>query len=87
MVTVTARSGTSDSVGEVTLADLLATAGPVEHHHLDVERVVEVGDRRVVEREMAVLADPEAAEVEGVAAQAGRRSGRTPRSGGASPSR
>ena len=56
-------------VGEVALAHLLATARVVELHHLDVERVVEVGDGRVVEREVPVLADAEAAEVERMVAE------------------
>ena len=51
------------------LVDLLQAAGRVELDHLDVERVVEVGDRRVVERQMPVLTDAEAAQVEWVPAQ------------------
>ena len=68
MVTVMARAGTSASVGEVALVDLLAAARRVELDHLDVQRVVEVGHRRVVEGQVAVLADPEAAQVERVLA-------------------
>ena len=53
-------------VGEVALVHLLEPAVPVELDHLHVEGVVEVGDGRVVEGEMAVLPDAEAAQVEGV---------------------
>jgi len=56
-------------VGKVAFADLLTSARVVELHHFHVERIVEVGDRRVVEREMAVLADAEAAQVERIAVQ------------------
>ena len=66
MVTVMACVRHGVDVGEVTFADLLPTAGGVELHDLHVERVVEVGDGRVVEREVPVLADAEAAEVERV---------------------
>ena len=51
-------------IGEVTLPHLLAPAGVVELDDLHVGGIVEVGDRRVVEREVAVLTDPETAEVE-----------------------
>ncbi len=64
------RGGRDVRVGrEVALADLLGSAVGVEAHLLHVEGVLEVGGGRVVEREVAVLADPEAAEVEGVGGQ------------------
>ena len=56
-------------VGKVALTHLLATARVVELHHLHVERVFEVGDGRVVEREVSVLADAETTEVESVDAE------------------
>jgi hypothetical protein len=56
-------------VGEVALVDLLLPAGRVELDHLDVERVVEVGHRGVVEGQVPVLADAQAAQVERVAPQ------------------
>ena len=87
MVTVMACAGTSAVGGEVALVDLLAPAGGVELDHLHVERVVEVGHRRVVEGQVAVLADAQAAQVERVVLAAARRSGRTRPSGSARPSR
>ena len=51
---------------EVAFAHLLELAAIVELDDLDDERVVEVGDRRVVEREVPVLADTEAAEIDRV---------------------
>ena len=44
--------------------DLLRPAGPVELDHLDVEGIVEIGDRRIVEREMPVLSDAETTQVQ-----------------------
>ena len=54
---------------EVALGHLLAAGSGLERDDLDVERIVEVGDRRIVEREMPVLADAAAAQVERVRAQ------------------
>ena len=75
--------------GEVALVDLLAPAGLVQRHHLHIERVVEVGDRRVVEGQVPVLADAQAAEVErklaqqfGVASALRRRAGPARRGSG-----
>ena len=68
MVAVSARLGTAVDVGEVALVHLLEPARPIELDDLHVEGVVEVGDGRVVEGQMAVLADAEAAEVERVVA-------------------
>ena len=51
------------------LVDLLQAAGRLELDHLDVAGVGEVGHRRIVEGQVPVLADPEAAQVEGVLAQ------------------
>jgi hypothetical protein len=42
---------------EATVVDLLSSAGCVEPDDLDENRIEEVGDRRVVERQMAVLTD------------------------------
>ena len=58
--------GHRGDVGEVSFADLLAPARVVELHDLDVEGIGEVGDGRVVERQVTVLADAEAAQVERV---------------------
>ncbi len=52
-------------VGEMALVDLLEPAGRVELDHLHVETVIEVGHGRIVEGQMAVLPDPEAAESRG----------------------
>ena len=51
-------------IGEVTLAHLLTSAGVVELDLLHVDGIVEVGNRWIIEREVTVLADPEAAEIE-----------------------
>ncbi len=48
---------------EAAVVELLATARGVEPDHLDQDRVEEVGDRRVVERQVAVLADSGADDV------------------------
>ncbi len=64
IVTVIAWGGTVRRPREVALPHLLAAARLVEGDDLHVERVVEVSDRGVVEGEVAVLADAEAAEVE-----------------------
>ena len=61
--------GTSSIGREVAFADLLAARRGLERDDLHVERVVEVGDRRIVEREVAVLADAAAAEVERMRAE------------------
>ncbi len=55
--------------GEVSLVNLLGPARRVQGHHLHILRVVEIGHRRVVEGQVPVLADTQAAEVEGVVAQ------------------
>ena len=49
---------------EVPLPHLLLLAAVVELDDLHDERIVEVGDRRIVEREVTVLADAEAAHVD-----------------------
>ena len=49
---------------EVPFLHLLAARSNVEGDDFDVERVGEVGDGRVVEREVAVLAEPAAREIE-----------------------
>jgi len=49
---------------EVSLADLLAPRRVVELDLLDVEWIVEVCGRRLVEREVSVLTDAETAHVE-----------------------
>ena len=48
---------------EAAVVELLGAAGRVEPHHLDEHGVEEVGDRRVVERQVAVLADARADDV------------------------
>src|SRR6185312_13138878 len=48
---------------EPALGGLLATARLVEMHDLDVERVVKIGLGRIVEGEMAVLADADQAKL------------------------
>ena len=48
---------------EAAVVELLITAGRVEPHDLDEDRVEEVGDRRVIERQVAVLADARADDV------------------------
>src|SRR5277367_6187683 len=45
---------------EAAVIELLSSAGGVEPHDLDQDRVAEVGDRRVIECQMAVLADARA---------------------------
>ena len=62
-------SGDVVKAGEVALVDLLAPAGRFEFDDLDVARVGEVGHRRVVEGQVPVLADPEAAQVERILRQ------------------
>ena len=49
---------------EVPFADLLAARRGLERDDLHVDGIVEVGDGRIVEREVPVLADPAAAQVE-----------------------
>ena len=48
---------------EAAVVELLGAAGRVEPDHLDEHRVEEVGDRRIVERQVAVLADAGADDV------------------------
>ena len=43
---------------EAAVIELLVTARRIEPYHLDQHRIKEVGDRRVVESQMAILADP-----------------------------
>ena len=50
--------------GEVTFIDLLLAAGEVELDELHEAFVLEIGDRRIVEGDVAVLTDAEAAEVD-----------------------
>jgi len=59
------QSGDVGLRGEVSLAHLLAAAGVVDLDDLDVRDVVEVGHPGVVEGQMTVLADAEAAQVQG----------------------
>ena len=58
---------------EMALVHLLSPACDVELDHLHIDRVVEIGHRRVVEREVAVLADAQAAQVERMPLAAGPR--------------
>ena len=51
-------------VREVAFVDLLAPAWTVELDHLHVQRVVKVGDWRIVEGQVPVLADTETTQVE-----------------------
>lgn len=51
--------------GEVSFADLLLFAGGVEFHDFDLARVFKVGDWRVVEGEVTVFSNAQAAEVDG----------------------
>jgi len=51
-------------VGEVAFADLLLTRYVVEPDLADPPRIVEVGDERLVERQVAVLADPHQHEID-----------------------
>ena len=63
------RDGTGRDVvdrGEVALPYLLTPGRVLEVDHLDGFGIVEVGDRWIVEREMAVLADTRATEIEWV---------------------
>ena len=55
-------------MSRVALPDLLAAAGVVQLDDLHRLRILEVGNGRVVERQVAVLPDPEAAHVQGWAA-------------------
>src|SRR4051794_12553367 len=54
---------------ETAVVDLLLAAGLVEADDLDQKGVEEIGDGRVVEREVAVLADPRANDVGGLGAE------------------
>ena len=56
---------------EVALVHLLEPAGVVELDHLDVQRIGEVRHGRIVEGEVPVLPDPQAAQVGGGAQQLG----------------
>ena len=69
MVTVMAWVGTASRSGKWPSLTCWRAAGRLELDHLDVERVVEVGHRRVVEGQVPVLADAEAAQVERVLPQ------------------
>ena len=55
--------------GEVALTHLLTPAVGIDLDHLDRQGIVEVRHPRVVEGEVAVLADSQTAEVEGVGRQ------------------
>ena len=48
---------------EARVVDLLVSAGRLEPDHLDEDRVEEVRDRRIVECQVAVLADPRADDI------------------------
>ena len=59
------RDGQGEGMGghvldllEAAVMNLLAAAGLIEPDHLDQNRIEEVGDRRVVEGQVTVLADP-----------------------------
>ena len=56
---------------EVTFVHLLLTAGQVELDDLHQTLVLEVGDRRIVEGDVAILTDAEAAEVDFLCVQEG----------------
>jgi hypothetical protein len=56
-------------VWEGAFADLLLAAGFVELDQFDRVRIVEVGDGRIVEGEVSVLADTEATEIDGLGAE------------------
>ena len=51
------------------LPDLLAPRGKLQRHNLDVTRVGEVGNRRIIEREVTVLPDTATAQVQRMRAQ------------------
>jgi hypothetical protein len=57
---------------ETLIIDLLLAAGLVKSNNLDVERVMEIRHGGVIERNMAVNADPEADEVDGRLGKASR---------------
>lgn len=52
--------------GEVPFLDLLHFAGVVELHEFDPVRIVEAGDGRIIEGDVAIFADAEAAEIDGL---------------------
>jgi hypothetical protein len=70
-VRVRAYGGTASRRGEVAFLDLLHFAGVVELHEFDRVRVVEAGDWRVVEGDVTVFADAQAAEVDGLGLEQG----------------
>ena len=49
--------------GETTVVDLLEPTKLVEANDFDEERIEKIGDGRVVERQVAVFADPRADDV------------------------
>jgi hypothetical protein len=57
---------------ETLIIDLLLAAGLVKSNNLDVERVIEIRHGGVIERNMAVNADPKADEVDGRLGKASR---------------
>ena len=50
--------GTSFRRREAAVVDLLGAAGRVEPDHFDEHGIEKIGDRRIVERQVSVLADP-----------------------------
>jgi hypothetical protein len=48
---------------EATVVDLLIAARPIEPDDFDENRVKEIGDGRVIESEVAILADPRADDI------------------------
>ena len=82
MVTVIAWSGTSSSVAKCPSLTCWRRQAASSVTTFTSRAVVEVGHRRVVEGQVPVLADAQAAEVERECGAAGRRSARTrPRAG------
>ncbi len=66
------KSGTSESqcvewnalnVGKVALSDLLPATGYIESNDLDEQRVGEIRDMRIIERDVAIFAEPDKAEI------------------------
>ena len=69
MLTVMASGRDLVSGGEVALVDLLVATRRVQLDQLDVFGIVEAGHRGVIEGQVAVLPDAQAAKIEGMLAQ------------------
>ena len=61
--------GHRGQVGEPALTQLLAPAGFIEFDRLYPYRVLEIGNRRIVEGDVAVFTDTDASDVHGMALQ------------------